>query len=477
MTARTAYDEVRYSNYPYAQTHPDRLATIAALHGLRPPDPAHARVLEIGCGAGGNLMAMAVATPGIRALGVDLAGEVIAEATQVVAAVGIDNLELRQGDVMELTGGELGEFDYVIAHGVYAWIPEPARDALLAAVHSHLAADGLGYISYNAHPGGYLRRVLREAGQWFARDAEEPAEQAERAQELYRFMLENRAGTNDWWGALLESQLPPFASGPIYRLVHDDLSPHWRPVWFTEFAEHAARHRLAYVGEGDLGSLLPERIPGTVDPALRELVGPERIAYEQSVDILRCAFFRQSIVCRDGLAPAAAPVPDSLRNLHFSVRTGSDDAAAPEGLLGSAVALLRSRRPDTVPFAELRAAAGAEPDELARVLLEGFEAELVMPHSTPLRTAAVGEIERPAASRLARHQARQDTRVTSLAYVTVHMEEPAARLLITLLDGTRDRAAIRAEFAERTGVRLSAEDLESNLEQLAALFLIVPGDG
>ena len=33
------YDEVRYSNYPYAQTHPDRLATVAALHGLSPPDP------------------------------------------------------------------------------------------------------------------------------------------------------------------------------------------------------------------------------------------------------------------------------------------------------------------------------------------------------------------------------------------------------------------------------------------------------
>ena len=34
-----AYDAVRYSNYPYAQTHPDRLATVAILHGLEPPDP------------------------------------------------------------------------------------------------------------------------------------------------------------------------------------------------------------------------------------------------------------------------------------------------------------------------------------------------------------------------------------------------------------------------------------------------------
>ena len=74
------YDDVRYSNYPYAQTHPDRLATVAILHGpRRRRTRSHARVLEIGCGAGGNLMAMAAATPGIRALGVDLAAGPIAE--------------------------------------------------------------------------------------------------------------------------------------------------------------------------------------------------------------------------------------------------------------------------------------------------------------------------------------------------------------------------------------------------------------
>jgi hypothetical protein len=69
----TIYDDVRYSSYPYSSTHPGRLATVATLHGLEPPDPLHGRVLEVGCGAGGNLMAMVTATPGLRAVGVDLA--------------------------------------------------------------------------------------------------------------------------------------------------------------------------------------------------------------------------------------------------------------------------------------------------------------------------------------------------------------------------------------------------------------------
>src|SRR5829696_4740211 len=139
------YDEVRYSNFPYAQTHPDRLATVAILYGLEPPDPFHARVLEIGCGAGGNLMAMAAATPGIQAVGVDLAAGPIEEGRAALAEIGLTNLELRQGDVRELTRGTLGTFDYIVAHGVYGWIPADARDALLAAIAAALTPAGVAY--------------------------------------------------------------------------------------------------------------------------------------------------------------------------------------------------------------------------------------------------------------------------------------------------------------------------------------------
>src|SRR5262245_44493170 len=163
------YDQVRYSNYPYAQTHPDRLATVAILYGLRPPDPFTARVLEIGCGAGGNLMAMAAATPGIQAVGIDLAAEPIREGQKAIAEIGLANIELRNEDVRALTEGKLGAFDYVVAHGVYGWIPEDARDALLASIATALTPDGIAYVSYNAEPGGYFRRMLRDVGLWHAR--------------------------------------------------------------------------------------------------------------------------------------------------------------------------------------------------------------------------------------------------------------------------------------------------------------------
>ena len=66
-----------------------------------------------------------------------------------------------------------------------------------------------------------------------------------------------------------------------------------------------------------------------------------------------------------------------------------------------------------------------------------------MPHAGSLH-AATEPGERPTVSRLARWQAANGLDMVSLAYMRVLMEEPAARLLITLLDGTRDRQAILA---------------------------------
>src|SRR3954465_9829257 len=257
----TVYDEVRYSNFPYAQTHPERLPPAPTLHGLTAPDPFRARVLEIGCGAGGNLMAMTAATPGIQALGVDLAPSAIEEGNAAIAAIGLTNLELRQGDVRALTQGQLGEFDYIVAHGVYAWIPPEARDALLGLIASHLSPDGLAYVSYNANPGGYLRRMLRDAGLWHARGIEDPLERAAKAQELYRFLRDNRAGENDMYGQMIERLVPALAGGPLYRLVHDDLSDFWEPVWFADFHAHAARHRLPLSGGAGLHPPPPEAMP------------------------------------------------------------------------------------------------------------------------------------------------------------------------------------------------------------------------
>ncbi len=467
----TVYDEVRYSNYPYGQTHPDRLATVAMLHGLEPPDPFHARVLEIGCGAGGNLLAMTAATPGIRAVGVDLAASAIEEGRASVAAVGLENLELRQGDVRALTNGELGEFDFIVAHGVYTWVPLDAREALMALIESHLSPNGLAYVSYNANPGGYFRRMLRDAGLWHARGIEDATERVTKAQELYVFLQEQRAGETDAYGRLMARMLPALANAPVYRLVHDDLSDDWDPVWFSDFAAHAARHGLAYVGEADLSGLRSDVLPDEVEPEVWRFAKGDRIAFEQYSDLMLPRVFRQTILCRAGAEVLIEPAPANAASVHWAARPNAKPLEV--GLVADAFAELDRSRPRAVAFETLRAALGADAGALGAALLDGFRRERLMPHAGPLH-AAVEPGELPTVSRLARWQAGQGPDMTSLAYQTVRMEEPAARELIKLLDGTRDRDAIRADLLARTGLELSREDLETNLVELTRLFLIAP---
>lgn len=467
------YDAVRYSNYPYAQTHPDRLATVAILHGLEPPDPFNARVLEVGCGAGGNLMAMAAATPGIQALGIDLAAGPVAEGQAAIAEIGLRNIELRVGDVRSLADGSLGEFDFIVAHGVYSWIPAEARDALLATIHASLAPAGIAYVSFNAQPGGYFRSMLRDAGLWHARGVD-PADheaRAVKAQELYKFLAEHRMTEADTYGALLERELPALAEAPVYRLVHDDLADEWHPVWFAQWAEHAAGHGLRYVGEADLYGLRTELLPDGVAEQLWRIAGGDRVAYEHYSDLMTARHFRQSLLCHANRAVASEPAPHLTERLHWAVRPTAEPLEV--GLVADVYAALDELRPRTLGFAELRDRLGADRVALGEALLDGFRRERLIPHAGPLR-AALEPGERPTASALARWQAAHGPALTSLAYTQVVMEEPAARLLITLLDGTRDRETIRATLRERAGLDLSAADLDANLVELGRLFLLEP---
>ena len=88
----------------------------------------------------------------------------------------------------------------------------------------------------------------------------------------------------------------------------------------------------------------------------------------------------------------------------------------------------------------------------------------------PAYAAVAGE--RPRASALARLQAERAIDVTSLRHENVRMEEPAARTLLTLLDGTRDRAALRADLAAAGGPDLAPDALEASLADLGALGLL-----
>ena len=68
-----------------------------------------ARVLEIGCSAGGNLIPFAAWHPEARAVGIDLSQVQIDQGRRRVAALGLRNVELFQADIAQIDPAALGD--------------------------------------------------------------------------------------------------------------------------------------------------------------------------------------------------------------------------------------------------------------------------------------------------------------------------------------------------------------------------------
>lgn len=318
----TSYELTPYPVLSYRQTHPGSIAAVAVLLGLDPAPPESCRVLELGCASGGNLLPMAEGLPGSQFAGIDLSPTQVEYARRAAAATGLDNIEFHCLDVRDAAAAGLGTFDYIIAHGLYSWVPADVRDALLALCAQSLAPDGIAYVSYNTFPGWHMMLAVREMMLYHARQATTPSERAARAREIIDILGEALAQEP---GNQIETQLQTLVvAGEKDRLshcedsalLHDELEETNHPVYFHEFAAHAARHGLSYLAEAELRSVMLGAFPENVRKLLLR-IADSPIALEQYMDFVRNRVFRQSLLCRRDLGPRRELKPERLRSLYL----------------------------------------------------------------------------------------------------------------------------------------------------------------
>ena len=156
-----SYEQLPYESNPFFESHPRRLQTIAYLAGLNPPALENCRVLELGCAGGGNLIPAAESLPHATFTGIDLAPNQIADGNKIIHAIGLKNIHLRALSLTDLPA-DFGQFDYIIAHGLYSWVPPDVQHRILEICKTHLSPNGVAYISYNTYPGWRMREVMRE---------------------------------------------------------------------------------------------------------------------------------------------------------------------------------------------------------------------------------------------------------------------------------------------------------------------------
>lgn len=155
------YDEVPYESYPYSMSHPYHLMTIGILFGMNPPLPEKARILELGCAAGGNLIPHAVNYPEAKLVGVDFSKVQIAEANATKEGLGLKNIDFHCCSITDIDDS-FGKFDYIICHGVISWVPEEVRKKIFEVCDKNLTENGIAYVSYNTLPGWNMIRTIRD---------------------------------------------------------------------------------------------------------------------------------------------------------------------------------------------------------------------------------------------------------------------------------------------------------------------------
>jgi methyltransferase-like protein/SAM-dependent methyltransferase len=315
MSDKFSYEEFPYPSKFFLQTHPDRLATAGVLHGMEPALPENCRVLELGCGNGSNLIAQAFGLPDSRFVGIDLAENHIERAKQSVDELKLGNVEFRQMDVMEMRTEDFGEFDYITAHGLFAWVPEFVREKVLAIFSEMLSQNGIGYISYNAYPGAYAREMVRSMMKFHTDNIDEPMAKVDSAIPFLG-MLVNHSTEREIQGHILEFELKRHFNHFPADIYHDDLSECYQPFHFYEFASLLEKNGMQFLSEAELHA---SGLQGLGEEAIAFLDNTkDRIRREQYLDFLRGRVFRQTLFCRGDIKLIDTPQPQVLDRLYLS---------------------------------------------------------------------------------------------------------------------------------------------------------------
>jgi SAM-dependent methyltransferase len=441
----TAYDRVAYPSAIFARTHPDRLATIATLHGLTPPVVATARVLEIGCGDGLNICAMAAAFPKAQFEGFDLSAVAIDRGKALVAAAGLSNISLSVLDATKAVSHyAAGSFDYVIAHGIYAWVPEFVQAAIMGLIGHALSPNGVALISYNALPGGHMRMIMRDMLLLQTEGIDDAVEKLATARRFLQ-SLDTDVPTDEGMRLALREQARSMLNRPDGVLFHDELGEVYAPQSLQAMAAAAVGAGLRYLSDTgrrrQLDGFFPEEhVPGS-DPE-REIV-----RLRQMEDHIGLRFFRHTLFVRGERAPIRVIDTKRLEALWMSAHLlrsaegtfiwSGDEIQVTDAKLAVALDKLTERWPQRVRVDELIKGK----DRLVAVL-QLFSNGYVELHNGPLPfPLAVGE--KPCASPLLRAQlARGDARVCALSHVLMEIKQPALRHLLQLADGSRDMEEI-----------------------------------
>ena len=465
--SKNTYDELPYESGAIHATDPVRLSLVSGVHGGPRPPVERFRVLELGCGNGGNLLPLAFYHRGAELLGVDSSEGALASAREAAAELGLSNVRFERLDLAS-PGPLLGErFHYVLVHGVLSWVADDVRAGILDVCAACPTADGLGYLSYNVREGWAVRTLVRELLVEAVGSVEPLRERVRRAKELAARLREALGETEHAQQVQLAWELDRVTGCADSYLFHEYLLEVNRPFHHREVVEMLRSRRLAWVCDSSFNEPAGREPDGLREALDRlEARGERR---ESLLDFLGCRTFRSSVFCREesrsaggerrldpatfaaaDLRPERGP-PDLATDAEETfVHAGGGALRASGAFLKAALGALAGAWPRYVRVDELgaraSAAAGRALDAevtaaLHRDLLAMYDVGLA--DLRPVLPRGLGGEARGRPHALARLEARRGASLTTPLHTLVRLTDEA-RTVVRMLAAGREADAVAA---------------------------------
>ena len=459
-----------YRSVPHPLWAPGRLEAAARLHGFAGLSSGPLRVLDIGCGSGGNALAIAARHPEWHVVGFDIDEEAIALGRRMAKEANITGCDLRVADLLTIRAGDLpgGPFDVVMLHGMLSWLPEQAVTAAWDLASETLSATGLLAIDYHALPGFRLRQIARDV----LRGCTDP----EAARERLRSVA-NANVTGGAYAATLAAEAERIGERDDSIMLYDELLADVRGFALEDMVDMAGQRDLNFIGGASPGDWWAFHDPATI--AADADLPADRIERAARADQIRGVAFHISLF---GYGNSFSDIDASrVGELYVERRSrpaGSSQANAlnyrpvhEQALerIGKAHAPVRAREVDVQP--------DRADDDGATVILQLAADGAVALTTMPFVRAVPSD--RPRVWALARASLQEGEWAPTQLHDHVEVPDPMVRALLIAMDGTRSideladllrawgSAHDRADDATR-----AAGSLTAHVDQFAALGLI-----
>jgi methyltransferase-like protein/SAM-dependent methyltransferase len=313
-------------SYPFLQSHPAHLRTLANLFGIKDAtEVGKAKILELGCGSGGNLIPMAYEYPNATFVGVDSSADKICLAQKQAKEVGLKNIEFKTTELKNLDKA-LGSFDYIIAHNIFSLVSEKDQEAILEICKNRLTASGVAYVGYNTLPGWNVVRSIRDMMRYHSQMFAETTDKATQSRLLVDFIKNATKDTNTPYATILQNEAAVLANYTDNQLIEHLLEDTNTQFYFHEFMNEARKHNLQYLADANLASMYIGNLSDDVATRLAE-VG-DIVRTEQYMDFIVNRRFRATLLCNQNIQLKRDISFEDMKDMYMSIYVAPEKALA-----------------------------------------------------------------------------------------------------------------------------------------------------